>query len=72
MYSTTAYGHVQPTRKERLREGECDGCPQQDVKIVIDDMNAQVKLELIYRPIIEPNSMSLVNGASHELVVGIY
>ncbi|XP_062558075.1 uncharacterized protein LOC134222947 [Armigeres subalbatus] len=39
-----------------------DGCPLRDVKIVIDDMNAQVGREEMYRPVVGPNSLHTVSN----------
>ena len=38
-------------------EKEYDSCPRRDVKIVIGDFNAQVGGEVMYRPVIGPDSL---------------
>ncbi|XP_058817661.1 uncharacterized protein LOC131680971 [Topomyia yanbarensis] len=39
-----------------------DGCSQRDVKIVIGDMNVQVGREVMFRPVIGPNSVHTVSN----------
>ncbi|EDS27342.1 conserved hypothetical protein [Culex quinquefasciatus] len=46
----------------RWLEQKFDSCPQRDVKVVIEDMNARIGREELYTPVIGPNSLHTVTN----------